>query len=844
MKVGSGKGSFAVSAMIVMAMTSIASSTPQAICVPWQPAAPTVPHYSYDGASITVKGIARGDATEFRWDFGDGDSTTWTPISNPYNLGVNHIYNGVPGQIFIATLHVKNAEGEEHQDIYRIMLHESIDLSNKAELDVRIAMAIDAGLWNLHTTLQRATYGPGTPGYGQDYAYWIDTTYGYHVAATAVDVNAFQMHGSRINGDFDVDPYVETVRLATNYLLVNTYSFPIANQPAGDPDFNTNGVGLVTNHSNALTDSRQTYIGGICLLTLASSDAPNFTVEVGGNDVYGRKLSEIVQDMVDFFAYGQVDSGLGRGGWRYYANSGNSDMSTAQWPPLGMIAAEDHMGSHVPQFVRDELEIFLDYIQSTNCDNDHGGFGYDSPGYWSNCTKAAAGIICHEFLGTPLTDPRVQSAIGFLYRHWNDTGTGWDHTKVHGNSYGMYGVMKAMRIPLPNLEFITNYDCTTNTQTAAKFDWYYTPSTQPGYEGLATYVVNTQNPDGSWADNVGSNQVFGPLCTGWRILILEPPIVIPPYAEICDCDEQEYMPGQTIRIDGSCSRHLDKKRTIVAYEWDFDYDGLTFDVDYTGIEVTIPGGYPPGTYPIALRVWDDNPDLLGGPLSSIYICEVSVHPPCHYPHAFAGGPYYGWPNVSVDFDGTESWDPDGIIVSYDWDMDNDGLFGCEDDDCFGEPCDAVGPTPQWTWPNQYAGGICLRVTDDECYGETRTDVDCTSVEIASNHDPVSDPNGPYNASPHTTITLNGSGSYDPDPGDWIVEYSWDLDNDGIFDDSTQMDPPFPVGDAPIGTVYDVCLKVTDSFGFTNTECTTIEIVEKIRRVDHTKKRQCFNLPES
>ena len=792
-------------------------------------------HFTYDGAEITLKGIARGGATEYRWDFGDGGSTSWTAITDPYNLGIKHVYNGIVGQLFVATLYVRDGL-EETQDEYPIKIHESSDLSDPNQLDVRINMAIDEGLWWLHRTTNRATYPAGSPGYEQPYGYWNDPG-GYPLPATGTSLDAFQLHGSKANGDYDGDPYVETVQRALNYLLYNTYSYNISVQSAGDPDVNGNGIGLVANHSSNLYDSRQTYIGGICMVALASSGAPNRVASVGRRHaddkdyVYGRTYAEIAQDMVDFFAWGQVDSGSGRGGWRYYANYPGSDMSTTQWPPLAMIAAElappTGMGSTVPQFVRDELIHFLDYTQHTACDNNNGGFGYSGDIDMPNCTKAAAGIICHEFLGTPLTDPKVESAIGFLYRHWNDTGGSWDYQRLLGNSYGMYGVMKATRIP-GELEVyghedilrITEYDCNIPSQTDNSFDWYYARDSEPR-QGLAHYIVSTQQSDGSWDDVPGPNPVYDAFCTGWRILILQRVIRLVPVAVICDCDEQEYNFNQDIHLDGSCSFHPDPKRHIVTYEWDFDYDGV-FETDGTGVEATIVGGYSEtGFYPVALRVWDDTP---GSPLSDIYVCEVNVHEPPHCPHAFAGGPYIGWINEPVTFDASSSWDPDNEIVSYEWDLDNDGLFGTEDDDCFGEADDAVGINPEWTWNAPYSGVIGLRVTDAAGEFDPCSDIDYSTVDIG-NHAPTSDPDGPYTASPESCVTLKGTGSSDPDPGDTIT-YAWDLDNDGEFDDCLEAECEFCVG-PDIGMVYDICLKVTDSFGEYDLACTTVEIVPNL-----------------
>lgn len=793
----------------------------QAICVPWKPSNPTIPHSTYSTKEITLKGIARNGPTEYRWDFGDGSSTGWTAVSNPYNLGVKHTYTGAVGTLFIATLYVR-AGADMDQDTYRVLIRESTDLGIPAHLDVRIDMAIDEGLWYLHTNQIRTTEAAGAPGYGQPSGHW-DPSY-YPVAAAGTSVDAFQLHGSRVNGDYENDPYVETVQRGLNYLLMNTHSFAIGTQSAGDPDTNGNGIGLVTNQSDSATDYRQTYIGGICAVTLASSGSPNRVAAVGGANVYGRTYRDIVQDMVDFWAWGQIESASAcdRGGWRYYANFSGSDMSTAQWAPLAMLAAEQNMGSVVPQFVRDELTIYVNAVQYTALDNDNGSYYYNCYTLWANITKAAAGTICHEFLGTPLNDARVQRALGFVYRHWNDTGTSWDRTTLLGNSYGMYGLMKACRIPEPDILRITEYDYAASppAQTANSFDWYYTPTGQ-SQQGLASYCVATQQSDGSWDDTVGSNAVQDALCTGWRILVLLKGVtIIPPEAVICECGENEYDLDESIPLDGTCSYHPDSKRNIVLYEWDLDNDGV-YD-DATGTTASIPGGFPAqGYYPVGLRVTDDNPANLGGPQTGIHICQIFVHPPCLNPRAVIGGPYQGFVGTPLTLNASASSDPDtdSANLTFNWDLDADGQFD-----------DATGVTVQHTWNAPYTGVIGLRVTDECPDGTDQTnwdgfDVAYTTVEIG-NHAPVSDPGGPYVAPPNATITLDGSGSYDIDPGDSIASYAWDLDNDGDYDDSSAQNPSVTVGGTP-GTVYPICLRVTDRFGETGIGCTTVTVISTV-----------------
>lgn len=802
-------------------------AAPEVITVPWYLSEPGEPdtHYTYGGAPILLKGIVRGPATEFRWDFGDGGGTSWAPVADPYALEAAHAYTGIPGEKFIATLYVRDASGEQDSDVYRVKIYESSDLSIPGHLDVRINMSIDAGLWWLHKTMARGTLAGGSPGYGQPYGYWSDPG-GYPLAATCTAVAAFQLFGSKPDRPYSEDPYVETVQRALNYMLYFTYSYPIGPQPAGDPDTLPNGRGLVTNFTSNLYDSRQTYIGGICMTAFASSGARNRIAGVGGADVYGRPYGEIVQDMTDFFAWGQVDTQYARGGWRYYANYSGSDMSTTQWPPLAMLAAtENSMGISVPDFVADELVLFLNAMQRTSCDSNNGAFAYDPAQTLYNDTKAAAGLICHEFIGTPLSDPRAMAALGFLYRHWNDSGSSWDYERLLGNSYAMYGVMKAMRSPEPDILRIAEYDCATGTQTGNSFDWFYAPAAT-GREGLGQYIVRTQQADGSWDDVAAApNPVYDAFSTGWRILTLLPGVtIIPPSALICDCDEQEYNLDQTINLDGACSYHPDPKRHIVRYEWDLDNDGL-FD-DATGPTASIPGGFPvEGRYPVHLRVTDDTP---GFPQTDVYTCEVYVHPPPHCPHAFAGGPYTGWVGTPVTFDASRSWDPDNAICAYDWDLDRDGLYGAEDQDTYGSPSDGVGVTVPWTFdaPREFVVGLRVR----DCPGEFPTceDFDFSVVDIG-NHPPHADPNGPYTICPGCAITVDGSASYDIDPGD-VIQYAWDLDEDGLFGtedspaDCTSPTCPFTEAGKPLGYVYGVGLKVTDSFGEQNVAYATVTVV--------------------
>ncbi len=72
--------------------------------------------------------------------------------------------------------------------------------------------------------------------------------------------------------------------------------------------------------------------------------------------------------------------------------------------------------------------------------------------------------------------------------------------------------------------------------------------------------------------------------------------------------------------------------------------------------------------------------------------------------------------------------------------------------------------------------------------------------------------------PPLLVSFDGSGSFDPDAGDSIASYSWDLNGDGTFGDSTDVAPTFVYA---VGS-HVVSLRVTDEGGLTHTAQVTIQ----------------------
>ena len=126
-------------------------------------------------------------------------------------------------------------------------------------------------------------------------------------------------------------------------------------------------------------------------------------------------------------------------------------------------------------------------------------------------------------------------------------------------------------------------------------------------------------------------------------------------------------------FDGAGSFHGRPDRMIVQWEWDFDYDGETFNIDATGpITEHTYNGF--GLHDVALRVTDNNLP----PRQGIDVQPLDLTGSNRDPLADAGGPYDVDFGSTITFDGSQSSEPDepcgdGIVI-YEWDLNGNGQF--------------------------------------------------------------------------------------------------------------------------------------------------------------------------
>jgi len=177
--------------------------------------------------------------------------------------------------------------------------------------------------------------------------------------------------------------------------------------------------------------------------------------------------------------------------------------------------------------------------------------------------------------------------------------------------------------------------------------------------------------------------------------------------------------------------------------------------------------------------------------------------------------------ADVEIDATDSFDPDDDELTFTWQQLLDSYSDA--------PVVGTGPILSL---HLEPGIHTFRLIADDGLENVRT---YCSVAVIPNDMPAANPGGLYEVHVNQGLTLDGSGSSDPnaDCGDSIVRYKWDLNGDGLYE-HTAGTPDFAMSWSDIvdlvcgGAVlcdvpYPVTLCVTDSRGGTATADTTLTI---------------------
>jgi large repetitive protein len=247
------------------------------------------------------------------------------------------------------------------------------------------------------------------------------------------------------------------------------------------------------------------------------------------------------------------------------------------------------------------------------------------------------------------------------------------------------------------------------------------------------------------------------------------------------------------------STSTDPDGTIASQAWDTDGDATEDFKDGTGTTAT-RAFTTPGTYTIRLRARDNN--------GAENIATKTVTVGNRLPVArFTWSPASPLTKQAVTLTSTSS-DADGTIAAYAWDTDGDATAD------FG---DGKGPTETVAFDKPGDHIVRLRVTDNSG-GQNIT----TANVPVGNRPPVAS----FTISPSAilegdTVTLTSTAR---DEDGTVRDQSWDLDNDGAYDDATGSTASFTAG-AP--GAYSVGLRVVDDKNSAQTATQTITVGQRL-----------------
>jgi Ca2+-binding RTX toxin-like protein len=123
-----------------------------------------------------------------------------------------------------------------------------------------------------------------------------------------------------------------------------------------------------------------------------------------------------------------------------------------------------------------------------------------------------------------------------------------------------------------------------------------------------------------------------------------------------------------------------------------------------------------------------------------------------------------------------------------------------------------------------SGTLEVELSDD-ANGTVRADaVRIVQVSVATNQAPTAEAGGPYTTNEGASVTLDATGSSDPE--DSTLTYQWDFDGDNIFGETSTafgnengQQPNFTAPDG--NATHQISLKVTDTGGLSHTDTATI-----------------------
>ena len=797
----------ALAALLQTGLYAIAQA-PVAMTVPFQAGSPTVPHTSWSGNPVTLKGTITGtkvgsDTITYDWDPGDGGThcTGTVTTANQYNIACAHTYTGAVGSVFTAVLKASDTSNGTVAAVSNCpptittgaCYYTSLN-NPPPNLAVEVNNAIDNGLWYLHTYMRRTTSTYGAPignwtGVGGN----VDTNGAGDTGPNALDCAAFEDSGF-LETNTPPNPYSADVALCLAGIFDQLTTIAVSTVVSPEfgsynPDSNGNGIGV--EHLNGDVN----YQTGMQMDAIVASGEETTRVPAGtllGNEVTGKgkgsgpgglyTYKDAVIDMADDYAYCQAPSSTGAfegdygGGWHYTCQETVGDNSVSQWAAIGLIPARRTFGATIPVQTLTADRAWLDssFTQVAAPPTPNGYFGYTSNSpLWGPYADTPSGLVqlALNGLGRGTTSPGGNalwdSAETYIRNDFGTPASSGAYYAIKDYYYGLFSFTKAMLL----------HDNTDSGDDASA-----------GLANQPITLLQSSDDPGTCAEPVplaAPGSGAGPC-----------------YPPIDWYGAQTAANGGTDPTDGVA-------RTLVSTQ---EANGSWYGHNYTTAQFYLE---------TASAVIMLNKTVFNAVPVACFTSNPS--------HVASGGPVQLNGGCSVDEN------PANHLVTWEWDVDGTGgttfTIAPGNSACLDPSCSII--TYNFTLPTgkslPYNYPVRLRVIDS---ASLTADVVGDVVISSPPNPPNANAGGPYNFCPNLSpagalvyqpFLLDGSKSTNPDQGttdgttgappSTIVSYLWDYACAGTFGSAsgeqvnatTAFDVP-----ADFGTSFNVCLKVTNN----------------------------------
>lgn len=253
-----------------------------------------------------------------------------------------------------------------------------------------------------------------------------------------------------------------------------------------------------------------------------------------------------------------------------------------------------------------------------------------------------------------------------------------------------------------------------------------------------------------------------------------------------------YVVDEGSRVNLDAGRSKDPDGTIVKYEWDFNFDGYSFNTDSTDKNPAALYNDGPTSFTVALRVTDNRG---ASQLATSRVTVLNLTP-----RVEAGGPYSGQAGSPITLSGTAT-DPSPVdqgSLNYRWE--------------FGDGAAANGSTVSHSYAGAGSYTARLIVTDKD--GAQVADTAVVQIS-AINQSPVAVISGPTGGRVGQVLDFSGANSRDTDGS--LTSYAWNF-GDGTTASGVNASHSY----AQAGT-YEVSLTVTDNGGLTARSTVTVQV---------------------